>query len=224
VGATQRGRAARGPALTTPADGGGTSTGPSSSDQTAGAGPQFERAKRLLETLRGMVPAGYTVSRPPTEGEPTPTGTEGVPPPAAFQAVHDGRGFEGWTGWYYDGYADLDRAGGTGTVGVKVWTQIPAWSANPCRLLERLYWVRGTCTVVTVAGKQVALSNRAPGNPPGGFDYRADQWAASRSPAGTVVMILQARHTFLPQTPALTSPVFSSARLAALAADRRFAF
>jgi hypothetical protein len=37
-------------------------------------------------------------------------------------------------------------------------------------------------------------------------------------------MILQARHTFLPQTPALTSPVFSSARLAALAADRRFAF
>ena len=200
-----------------------SSATPSSSDHTAYSGPEHDRALRLLQTLNSVVPAGYRLPPPPGGPEPTSTAT---PPPSEFQAVHEEGPFEGWTGWYYDASTDVTRDGRTGTVGVKVWTKIPAWGSNPCTLLDRLYWVHGDCTVRNVGGKRVAISQRTEqGASPtvGGFDYRADTWAAHRTPDGTVVMILQARHGFLPDTPALVSPVFSTSQLAALAVDPRFA-
>jgi hypothetical protein len=218
--ATQR---APTPAPSTPPAGQATSASPTSGDHTAYSGPQHARAMRLLQAIAAAVPASYSLP-PLSAAEPTPTSTA-APPPASYQAVHDEGPFPGWTGWYYDANLDVTRNGRTGTVGVKVWTKIPAWSANPCVLLSRFYWVPGSCTAVTVAGKQVAVSRQTVQSDagPSGFDYRADEWATYRTPDGTVVMILQARHAFLPQTPPLPTPVFNTAQLTALALDPRFA-
>jgi hypothetical protein len=202
-------------------------TGPTES-HTPYSGAEFLRAKRLLATLRGVVPDGYTLPPMPTgdpnRDEPSPTsGPNGEPllPPASFEAVRD-EGPQGWTGWAFDGNTNVTRSGRTGSVGIRVWTKVPAGSGNLCSQLRDWYWVKGTCRMVTSGGKQVALTTRGPGNPGGGFDYRADNWASYRYPDGTLVMILQSRSDYPDSTPSLTQPVFTDSQLAALAVDPRF--
>jgi hypothetical protein len=220
------------PALSTPPPGGSgtptgsqTNTGPTES-HTPYAGPEFQRAKRLLETLRGALPRGYTVPPMPT-GDPSKdystatAGPDGGLPPASFEAVRD-EGPQGWHGWAYDGDTNLTRAGRTGSVGFRIWTQVPARHGDLCSLLHTWYWVTGSCRMVQSGGKQVALTTRVSGNGSEGFDRRADSWASYRYPDGTLVMILQSRRDYPPSTPSLTQPVFSDSQLAALAVDPRF--
>lgn len=219
------------PVLTSPPAGSGGSgpaqkdTGPTES-HTPYAGPEFDRAKRLLETLRGVVPTSYRLPPMPT-GDPskdytTPTsGPDGGIPPASFEVVRD-EGPVGWKGWAYDGNTNVTRSGRTGSVGVRVWTLVPAPHGNLCSLLRTWYWVGGSCRMVSAGGKQVALTTRAAGNPSGGFDSRADNWASYRYPDGTLVMILQSRSDYPDSTPSLTHPVFTDSQLAALAVDPRF--
>lgn len=219
--------------LTTPPPSG--ATGSPSGDHTASAGPDFQRARRLLATLRTAVPDGYTLPPMPTgdpRDDPGPTsGPDGGVPPASFEAYWSHRMVPGWsqdwTGWQYGGDTDLSRDGRTGSVGLRVWTRVPAVQGDLCSLLSNWYWIKGNCRMVQSGGKQVALSTADPHNARGGggiggFEDRADTWASYRYPDGTLVMIIQSRRDFPASTPSLTSPVYSESQLAALAVDPRF--
>jgi hypothetical protein len=214
----------------------GVTASPGNVDYTASSGQDFERAKRLLATLRTVVPDGYTLPPMPT-GDPADhpwptTGPDGGVPQAGFFAYHLHRTPPGWsqswTGWQYEGDTNVTRNGRTGSVGLMVWPLVPAPHGDLCSLLSSWYWIKGNCRMVQSGGKQVALSTAnlqvdRGGGTVGGFDSRGETWASYRYPDGTLVMIIQTRLDFNSTTPSLTSPVYSNTQLAALCVDPRFA-
>jgi hypothetical protein len=227
----------------TTAPGGGAETKPGQREHTVSAGPEHERAKQLLATLQRAVPDGYTVpdvgtGQPgtgPTSGPgmTMPTiGPDGTGMPAAYyQAVRDEGPYEGYQGYEYLADTIVSRGPRVGSLAARVWVGIPAWSTDPCVLVDRVYWNDGSCRVLTTAGGQrVALVDGEGGPAPGagdpgdpGRDLRETQWAAYRHPDGTMVLVAQGPGVLNASIPRLDRPVFTPQQLATLAADARFA-
>jgi hypothetical protein len=206
---------------------------PSRGEHTASAGPEYDRAKRLLAALQGAVPAGYTVpdgglgpgeDYGPTSGPGStlPTiGPDGSGMPAAyFQAVRYEGPYEGYQGYEYFADTIASKGSDVGSLGVRVWKRVPAWSQDPCVVLQRIYWNTGvSCRVVgTPGGERVAVVDAEVR----GMDRREGQWAGYRRSDGTVVLVTQGPGVLNVRISALDRPVFSAEALAALAADDRF--
>jgi hypothetical protein len=204
---------------------------------TASAGPEYERSKRLLATLQAAVPDGYTVpdggtgpgeASGPTSGPGTtqPTiGPDGSGMPAAyFQAVRDEGPYEGYQGYEYLADTIVSKGRQVGSLAARVWVGIPAWSTDPCVILDRVYWNDGSCRVVTgPGGERVGVVDADPGSAASGGDRRETQWAGYRRADGTVVLLSQGPGVLNDRIPTLDRPVFTAGQLAALATDRRFA-
>ena len=107
-----------------------------------------------------------------------------------------------------------------GSLAVRVWKGVPAWSEDPCVVVHRVYWNTGDeCQVLaTPGGTRVAVVDAAVGE----TDRRESQWAGHRRPDGTVVLVAQGPGVLNDRIPGLDRPVFTSAGLAALAAGERF--
>lgn len=209
----------------------GAGAKPGGGDHTASAGPDYERAKRLLAALQDAVPAGLTV---PEGGTGRPTGPTSGPgsvlptigpggsgmPAAYFQAVREEGPYPGYQGYEYLADTIVARGPQVGWLAVRVWRGVPAWSTDPCVVVHRIYWSSGErCEVVeTAGGDRVAVVEAKLGE----TDRRENQWAALRHPDGTVVLVAQGPGVLNEQIPALDPPVFTAAALAALAASARF--
>jgi hypothetical protein len=229
--------------LTTPPSGGGD-VKPGQREHTASAGPEYERAKRLLATLQGVVPDGYAVpdggaghpgGTDPTSGPSRilPTiGPDGSGMPAAYyQAVRDEGPYEGYQGYEYMADTIVSRGLQVGSLAARVWVGVPSWSTDPCVLVDRVYWNDGSCRVLTAAGGERVAVVDGPGGPvPGagdpagdpGLDPRETQWAAYRHPDGTMVLVAQGPGVLNAHIPRLDRLVFTPQQLATLATDARF--
>ena len=223
----------------TTAPGGGGGAKPGQGEHTASSGPEYDRAKRLLGTLQDSVPAGFTVpdggAGQPGGTDPTsgpgmtmPTiGPDGSGMPAAyFQAVRDEGPYQGYQGYEYLADTIVSKGPQVGSLAVRVWVGVPEWSADPCVVVERIYWNDGSCRVVTTAGgERVAVvdADAAAPTPGSGPDRREEQWAGYRRADGPVVLVAQGPGVLNDRIPALDRPVFTAEQLAMLATDERFA-
>ncbi|HZB51521.1 MAG TPA: hypothetical protein VE547_20705, partial [Mycobacteriales bacterium] len=205
---------------TAPGPGGGAE--PGGGDHTASSGPDYERAERLLAALQDAVPAGYTVPAGGTghPGGPGPTvGPDGSAMPAAyFQAVREEGPYEGYQGYEYLADTIVSEGPRVGSLAVRVWKGVPDWSADPCVVVNRIYWSTGArCEAVQTAGGSTVAVVDGEAGPPGGTDRRETQWAGLRRPDGTVVLVSQGWGVLNERIPGLSRPVFDRAALAALA-------
>jgi hypothetical protein len=216
--------------------GGGAPTGPSVSPRphTASAGADDERAHRLLGTLQEAVPDAYVLPTGPPgnpAAEPTsgpggtlPTlGPDGTGMPASdYQAVRD-EGPPGYTGWEYDAWTIVSDGPRIGTVGVRVWVDVPP--GDLCTIESKISYLTGTCRLVTTpTGARVALTDFDPAANQGREDdERETQWAVYRHPDGTVVLVSQGPGVLNAAIPRLRQQVWTPTQLAALATDPAFA-
>ncbi len=215
----------------------GAQTEPPQREHTTASGAEYERAKRLLATLQGAVPAGYTVPEGGTghPGVPGPTSGPGATMPtigpggtgmfaAYFQAVRDEGPYDGYRGYLYMANTIVSRGSHIGSLAARVWVGIPDWSPDPCVVLARIYGKDGSCRVLTTAdGERVGVVDSATGAPTPGSDRRERQWAGYRRTDGTVVLVSQGPGVLNQRIPALERPVFTPLELATLATDDRLA-
>ncbi|MGC5032847.1 hypothetical protein [Micromonospora sp. DT229] len=169
-------------------------------DRTARAGTRYDRGAELLDQLRTVVPAGYTV----------PTSPEAP----SHQAQYD-QTVNGVDVWNYTSSMPLAKGDWSGHILVEVHTAGNQLATEPCALARQFWGMQGDCEPVTVAAAQVGVVVG-----PGGED-RFDQWAAYRHPDGVVVFVAQAMNRGSNQQGGTELP-FSESQLAALAVDKRF--
>ncbi|WP_327039020.1 hypothetical protein [Micromonospora maris] len=169
-------------------------------DRTARAGTRYDRGAELLDQLRAVVPAGYTVPESP----------EGPSHQAQYEQTVDGVEV-----WSYSSEVSLAKGEWTGHLLVEVHTAGNQLPTEPCALTRQFWGMQGDCEVVTVAAAQVGVVV-SPGD-----DDRFDQWAAFRHPDGVVVFVAQATdHDSTLQS--RTELPFSVPQLASLATNKRF--
>lgn len=186
-------------------------------DRTASAGPRAEAGVAVLDNLLARVPVGYTV--PEATPEWPADATADIDPASdpwtrMAQSQFVDR-FDGVEVWEHVGSLAVSQGSATGHLMVQVMTprneqpqdlcQAELWNSKP-----------GGCTVVTAAGRDVAVVDAAAGT---AEDFQ--QWAAYRHADGTVVIVAQS--TAYRGAPApLPQPVFTAQQLAELAADDGF--
>jgi hypothetical protein len=226
--------------LTTAPSGGDTE--PGQREHTASAGPEDERGRQLLATLQGFVPDGYTVPDAGT-GHPDRTGPTSGPgvtmptigpdgtgmPATYYEVFRDRVLYQGFQGDGYTADTIVSRGRQVGSLQAQVWVEIPAWSTDPCVLVDRVYGNGISCRVLTTAGgRRVAVFNRPRVPVPGqgtddpGLDPRNTQSAAYRHADGTMVVVAQGPGVLNRRIPRLDRPVFTAQQLATLATAESF--
>jgi hypothetical protein len=194
-------------------------------EHTASAGAEYQRAERLLGTLQGAVPAGFTLPRP-TDGYAVDTeqpaiGPDGTTMPATdYQAVRDEAPL-GYTGYEYDAWTIVSDGPRIGTIGARVWLGLAA-AGDLCAISFKIIpSATGTCRLVsTAAREQVAITDL---DDPGRDDPRETQLAVYRHPDGTVVLVSQGPGVLNAATPRLAHQVWTVAQLAEVATGAAFA-
>ncbi|SDO11518.1 hypothetical protein [Lentzea jiangxiensis] len=181
-------------------------------DRTATNGPQADRARKLLEELKGVVPAGYDAPQlryqdwrynggdmQRTQGQIA--SDRGVTPEV----------------WEYMAQTPVRKDGQVGWLLAEVSTPNRALPAEPCALARTFWGMGGECAVVLVDGLEVGVVQR---NTSGRHQF--DKWATYRARDGQVVTIAQDDSYEGGGYPQLDVPVFTERQLAELATDPRF--
>ncbi|MGW4210022.1 hypothetical protein ACWEIJ_18680 [Lentzea sp. NPDC004789] len=201
-----------------------TGAGPSSSsswpgqwpdgqtDRTAGNGPQADRANKLLEELKGVVPAGYDAPRLKYQD---PRYSGGDMQRAQGQVASD-RG-ETPEVWEYTAETPVRKDGKVGWLLVESSTPNPRLPAEPCELARTFWGMGGQCQVFAIKGLRVGVVQR---NTSGRDQF--DKWATYRAQDGQIVTIAQDDKYLGGGYPELDVPVFTEQQLAELATDPRF--
>jgi hypothetical protein len=192
-----------------------TGAGPSSSsswpgewpdgqtDRTARNGLQADRANKLLEELKGVVPAGYDA---PRLGDLQRT----------WAQVASDRG-EAPEIWEYTAETPVRKDGKVGRLLVESSAPNPKMPQEPCELARTFWGMGGECQVYEIKGLRVGVVRS---NTSGRGQF--DKWATYRSQDGQIVTIAQDDNYLGGGCPELEVPLFPEQRLAELATDPRF--
>lgn len=181
-------------------------------DRTARNGPQADRAQKLLDELKGAVPAGYEA---PQLKYQDPSYSGGDMQRTQGQVASDkGQVPEVWE---YMAQTPVRKDGKVGWLLVESSTPNPAMPEDPCALAKTFWGMGGPCKVVDVEGLEVGVVQS---NPSGRDQF--DKWATYRANDGQIVTIAQDDSYAGGGYPALSGPVFTDQQLAALATDPRF--
>lgn len=172
-------------------------------DRTASAGPRADRAVTLMHDLKASVPAGFS-----TPNLKYPDGSAMGWPQAQY-ASNDGEPDY----WEYQAIVPVKKGDRVGRLVVQSTTPDGKPAVSPCKLT---FWSEtGTCTIVDVGGKKVAVINT---NGQGSFD----QIAGYRYTDGTVVFVAQGRKSSDDTRRPLTQPIFTTRQLAELVTSPKF--
>lgn len=181
-------------------------------DRTAHNGPQADRAQKLLDELKGAVPAGYDAPQlkyqDPRYSGGDMQGTQGQ--------VASNKG-EVPEVWEYMAQTPVRKDGKVGWLLVESSTPNPAMPDDPCALAKTFWGMGGPCVVVDVKGLKVGVVQS---NPSGRDQF--DKWATYRANDGQIVTVAQDDGYLGGGYPALDGPVFTEKQLAELATDPRF--
>lgn len=173
-------------------------------DRTAKNGPQADKANKLLEELKGVVPAGYDA--PQLGGDMQRTQGQVASDKGQVPEV-----------WEYMAQTPVRKDGKVGWLLVESSTPNPAMPTEPCALAKTFWGMGGPCQVVDVKGLKVGVVQS---NPSGRDQF--DKWAAYRAQDGQIVTIAQDDKYLGGGYPELDAPVFTEQQLAELATDPRF--
>ncbi|RAS61313.1 hypothetical protein C8D87_110262 [Lentzea atacamensis] len=182
------------------------------SDRTATKGPQADRANKLLEELKGVVPAGYDA---PQLKYQDPSYAGGDMQRTQGQVASD-RG-EVPEVWEYMAQTPVRKDGKVGWLLAESSTPDPELPTDPCALARAFWGMGGPCRVVDVKGLKVGVVQS---NPSGRDQF--DKWATYRAQDGQVVTIAQDDKYLGGDYPELDGPLFTEEQLAELATDPRF--
>ncbi len=182
------------------------------SDRTAKNGPQADRASKLLEELKGVVPAGYDA---PQLKYQVPAYSGGDMQRTQGQVRSD-KG-EVPEVWEYMAETPVRKDGKVGWLLVQSSTPDPRLPTEPCALAQSFWGMGGECQVLDVKGLKVGVVQS---NTSGRDQF--DKWAAYRANDGQVVIIAQDDKYLGGGYPELDVPVFTEQQLAELATDPRF--
>jgi hypothetical protein len=182
------------------------------SDRTATNGPQADKANKLLEELKAVVPAGYEAPQLKYQ-DPS---YQNVEMQRVQAQVSSNRG-ESPEVWQYWASTAVRKDGKVGRLHVEVYTPNPRMPTEPCALARAFWGMGGPCQVVDVKGLQVGVVQS---NPSGRDQF--DKWAAYRAQDGQIVTIAQDDSYLGGGYPALDGQVFTEQQLAELATDPRF--
>ncbi|HUQ58125.1 hypothetical protein [Lentzea sp.] len=180
-------------------------------DRTATNGPQADRAAKLLDELKSVVPAGYEAPQLPYQ-DPSYVGNM----QRAQGQVSSDRGQTPEV-WQYLAQTPVRKDGGVGWLLVQVSTPDPELPQDPCELAEDFWHMGGPCRIHDVKGLRVGVVQS---NPSGRGQF--DKWASYRAQDGSTVTIAQDDAYAGGGYPALGGPVFTEQQLAELATDPRF--
>ncbi|TDD58590.1 hypothetical protein E1263_18425 [Kribbella antibiotica] len=174
-------------------------------DRTAKAGPRAARSVTLMEDLSSSVPAGFTAPN-----LKYPDG-RAMRSPQSQYASNDGEPDY----WEYQASIPVQKDNRVGQLFVQSTTPDSKRATAPCKLAQSFWGGTGSCTVLDVDGKKVAVVTTK------GRDS-FDQWAAYRHDDGTVVFLAQVKKTDLPNRQPLAQPVFTPSQLAELVTSDKF--
>ena len=181
-------------------------------DRTAHNGPQAERAQKLLDELKGAVPAGYDAPQLKYQ-DPSYSGGD-MQRTQGQVASNKGDVSEVWE---YMAETPVRKDGKVGWLLVESSTPNPAMPDDPCALAKDFWGMGGTCKVYDVKGLKVGVVQE---NPSGRDQF--DKWATYRSNDGQIVTVAQDDSYLGGGYPALAEPLLSEEKLAELATDPRF--
>lgn len=179
-------------------------------DRTARNGAQADRAQKLLDELKGVVPPGYEAPQLKT--------SDGYDMQRTQAQVATDRGQTPEV-WEYMAQTPMRKDGKVGWLLAEVSTPNPALPVEPCELAKAFWGMGGDsdCQVLDVKGLRVGVVRHNTSD-----RDQFDKWATYRALDGTVVTIAQDDKYFRGGYPELDVPVFTEQQLAELATDPRF--
>lgn len=181
-------------------------------DRTAHSGPQADRAQKLLEELKGVVPAGYDAPQLKYQDESYAGGDM-----QGTQGQISSNNGEKPEVWEYMSQTPVRKDGKVGRLLVESSTPDPSMPADPCELARTFWGMGGPCQVFDVKGLKVGVVQS---NPSGRDQF--DKWATYRANDGQIVTVAQDDNYLGGGYPALDGPLFTDKQLAELATDPRF--
>lgn len=178
-------------------------------DRTATNGPQADRANKLLEELKGVVPPGYDAPQlkyPDSGSDMQRTQGQVASDKGTVPEV-----------WEYMAQTPVRKDGKVGWLLVEVSTPNPRMPTEPCAVAKTFWGMGGECQVVDVKGLRVGVVQRNTSD-----RDSFDKWAAYRANDGQIVFVAQDDKYGGSGQPELDVPVFTEQQLAELATDPRF--
>jgi hypothetical protein len=182
------------------------------SDRTATSGPRANQAQKLLDEVKGVVPAGYDA--PPLKYQDPAYGGHDMQKNQGQVESDPGQTPEVWK---YTAQTPVRKDGKVGRLLVESSTPNPKMPADPCELARKFWSMGGPCKVYDVKGLKVGVVQS---NPSGRDQF--DKWATYRAKDGQIVTIAQDDKYLGGGYPELDAPLFTEQQLAELATDPRF--
>ncbi|MEV6241344.1 hypothetical protein [Lentzea sp. NPDC051838] len=178
-------------------------------DRTATNGPQADRAQKLLDELKGVVPLGYDTPQLKTRSGSDMQRTQ------AQVASDKGETPEIWE---YMAETPMRKDGKVGWLLAEVSMPNRALPEEPCELAKTFWGMGGDCQVLDVKGLRVGVVRHNTSD-----RDQFDKWATYRAQDGTIVTIAQDdKYNGGDDYPELDVPVFTEQQLAEFAIDPRF--